>query len=397
MKKRLSFILLFYSFLISYGQNNWTQKADYPGGQREFAFGLSIDNKLYVGFGCDSLRNPVKDFWLYDSGGDIWIQKTSINGAGRFGITGFSIGKKGYILTGYDNSSVLNEVWEYDSEKDNWRKLGNFPGEARWIAVGFSIGGKGFIGTGHDMKGKCMSDFWEYNPILDTWSQKDSLPMKRAAAVGFSIGGNGYVGSGWDTINGGNIYYKDFWEYDTISNLWTKKADLNASPRWGAVSFVIGGKAYYGLGSDGTYTKKDFWEYDNKLDVWTEMSSYPVISVAAFGVSVNGIGYVGTGFGGGTFKKGFYAYTPFMNGVPKINTQNEINIFPIPNNGKFVIESTMHFKNIEIYDLFGSVIYSNRFPDNITHTEITIGVKPGIYIIKITENSNVYIRKIKIE
>ena len=94
----------------------------------------------------------------------------------------------------------------------------------------------------------------------DTWIQKSDVgytasngPTARYAAVAFSIGTKGYVGTGWD---GG--LRKDFWEFDPVSNSWTQKADFGGTARSLAVGFSIGTKGYIGTGSDGT-SRKDFW------------------------------------------------------------------------------------------------------------------------------------------
>ena len=60
---------------------------------------------------------------------------------------------------------------------------------------------------------KTLKDFWEYDPALNTWTQKaDYGGTGRKNAVGFYIGSKGYIGTGWDGM--GDSYDKDFWEYD---------------------------------------------------------------------------------------------------------------------------------------------------------------------------------------
>ncbi|MBI4947768.1 MAG: hypothetical protein HY840_15360 [Bacteroidetes bacterium] len=84
-----------------------------------------------------------------------------------------------------------------------------FRGVGRNYAVGFSIGTKGYIGTGTN-GASYFKDFWEYNPVGNTWTQKtDFGGTARRMAVGFSIGTKGYIGTGLDAVS----YTKDFWEY----------------------------------------------------------------------------------------------------------------------------------------------------------------------------------------
>src|SRR4051812_9436079 len=80
-----------------------------------------------------------------------------------------------------------------------------------------------------------------------TWSQKANLTGSRETPVSFSIGTKGYIGTGY---NGGTFtFYKDFWEFDRDSNVWTQKADFAGGNRTGAVGFSIGNKGYIGTGA----------------------------------------------------------------------------------------------------------------------------------------------------
>src|SRR6266446_9212732 len=85
----------------------------------------------------------------------------------------------------------------------------------KFSSGGFSIGSKGYIGTG-DNYPVFYTDFWEYDPATDIWTQKaDFGGAGRGVAVGFSIGNKGYIGTGYNNIIG---ITKDFWEYDPVTN-----------------------------------------------------------------------------------------------------------------------------------------------------------------------------------
>ncbi|TAL60941.1 MAG: kelch repeat-containing protein [Bacteroidetes bacterium] len=58
-----------------------------------------------------------------------------------------------------------------------------------------------------------------------------------------------------------SFYYNDFWEYNPALNTWTQKANSPGATRLGASVFTIANKAYIGTGqSQGFYN--DLWEYD---------------------------------------------------------------------------------------------------------------------------------------
>src|SRR3954465_8837557 len=105
-----------------------------------------------------------------------------------------------------------------------------------------------------------------------TWKQKaDFAGTKRFAAVGFSIGSKGYVGTGGID---GNTNYKDFWEYDPVTNAWSQKADFGGTARLYANGFSIANRGYIGLGESGTAPNNDFWEYDPAGNKWTKKADF---------------------------------------------------------------------------------------------------------------------------
>jgi len=77
------------------------------------------------------------------------------------------------------------------------------------------------------------------------------------------IGSKGYVGLGYDSY--ASTSYKDFWEYDPATNIWTRKADFGGAARSGARGFSIGSNSYIGMGFNGS-DLKDFWEYTPGFD-----------------------------------------------------------------------------------------------------------------------------------
>ncbi len=245
--------------------NTWTQKADFGGTARSSAVGFSLGSRGYIGTGYDGVYK--NDFWEYDPDANTWTQKADFGGSARYDAVGFSIVSKGYIGTGYDGT-YKKDLWEYDPDANTWSQKADFAGSARYSATGFSIGNKGYIGTGDATDGR-KKDLWEYNPDANTWSQKaDFGGSSRSSAVGFSISNKGYIGTGYSIGILSITHYSDFWEYDPGANTWTQKADFGGGGRSSATGFSIGSKGYIGTGysTDGEYDEnsnyyKDFWEY----------------------------------------------------------------------------------------------------------------------------------------
>jgi len=192
--------------------------------------------------------------------------------------------------------------------ENTWAQKTNLGGAARDGAFGFSIGNKGYIGTGSD-----LVDFWEFDPITNTWTQKANFLDNRSGSTSFSIGDLGYAGLG----NASGTSKNDFYCYNPITNTWTRKANFGGAARSYAVGFSIGDKGYVGTGANGPNSHtSDFWEYNPSTDTWLQKANLPVVKNYAVGFSIAGMGYIGTGRGSnalGTFEeftKSFYQYNP---------------------------------------------------------------------------------------
>ena len=318
-KALLFFILSFvFSVINCYAQGTWTLKQNYGGGATSRAVSACIGNKGYVGTGEGS-----QGFWEYNPLTNLWTQKADFGGGSRDWGIGFSIGTKVYIGMGA-NGPEMNDLWEWDQLNNVWTQKASLGTSdsmgiaalGRVGAVAFSIGGKGYVGTGIN-QGYALSDFWEYDPVLDSWTQKANFGGGiRYGAVCFTIGNKAYVGTGADALGG---FYKDFWSYDPLTDIWTQIPDFPGIGRASATSFVIGTTAYVGTGllKNAPYFADDFWSWDMNTNQWTPSSSFPAgFRSRAIGLSVGNVGYVGTGNDSvGTSKSDFWAFSPACNVV----------------------------------------------------------------------------------
>jgi len=391
--------------------NVWTQKANFGGTPRIFATGFTIGNKGYLGTGDDGPKN--NDFWEFDPGnsylwsngettptitvttsgiysvtitnsegcsatssesikvsvaalpyatirpagptsfclgdtvtlsanssGNIWTPKANFASARQSAVS-FSIGNKGYLGTGFDANlgELTTDFWEYDPSSDAWTQKANFGGLGRNHAIGFNIGNKGYIGTGSDLNVVAKNDFWEYDPSSNTWTQKANVGgTERYTAIGFSIGDKGYVGTG---LNPPAEYKNDFWEYNPSSDTWTQKANFGGGIRNQAKGFSIGNKGYAGIGMNTEGEINDFWEYDPSSDTWSKKANFGgPIRELSFAISIGNKGYIGAGIDPNTriFKNDFWEYDPSSDtwkqktdfgGSPRVNATG----FSINNKG----------------------------------------------------------------
>ena len=153
----------------------------------------------------------------------------------------------------------------------------------------------------------CSDD--EVDPLGNWVKKSDFEGLPRGSSVSFVIGDKAYVGLGFSADD---EYLKDFWMYNPILDRWDKKADFPGNGRTAAVSFSIGEKGYVGTGYDGDNKLKDVWEYDPSTDHWAQMDDFlGGARYKAVGFSLNEYGYIGTGYGDDSVDKiDFYRFDP---------------------------------------------------------------------------------------
>ncbi|MFN0013894.1 MAG: kelch repeat-containing protein [Saprospiraceae bacterium] len=230
-----------------------------------------------------------------------WVEKSSLpaGAPGRHHPVMFTLGDKGYLLTGSDAGTDLNDFYQYDPQTDKWAKQPNFPGDARGYAVGLAAGGMGYIGFGYSANGY-LNDLWEFSPQTNQWTAKKSCPCtSREHPALVAAGGKIYVGTGGSQM--GNL--KDFWAYDIATDNWKKLADLPSQARHHPYYFAIGDSVYVGFGHgsavvNGVVVYKDFYRYDPPNDAWTRLADFPGEGrVAGTQFSHRGKGYILQGEG----------------------------------------------------------------------------------------------------
>ena len=226
--------------------------------------------------------------------GNTWTQKHLIQDMRR-GAAAFTIGNKGYFGTGESGNTgnYMSDFFEYDPATDAWTQKANFLGGARTEAVGFSLNGFGYIGTGFTSNTGDQFDMWQYDPVTNTWVQAPSFGgTPRRGAACFVIGSSAYVGSGYGASSGTKY---DLWEFN--GGGWTQKANLGGTPGWprlNGIGFSIGTKGYFGLGQNGTSGSGlgDVWEYSPATNTWTQKNSFPGGKYSAVSLTIGSKAYV---------------------------------------------------------------------------------------------------------
>lgn len=282
---------------------NWIRRSDFAGPFRGFASSFVIGRKAYVVGGYDGTKS-LGDIWEYNFDQGYWTQKADFPGTARRAAFAFASEDRGYYGTGYDGLSHYKDFWEFDPDNNQWTRKADFPGAARKGATAFYLNGKGYAGTGENSN--FYMDFYKYDPVADIWEAGVSIQgTKRSYATNFVINNKAYVVGG---INNGS-YPTDFWMFDPDTQAWEEKAkigdktdddfddDYTTIIRLNTVSLVIGGMGYLVTGESGGLNSYS-WEYNPVTDRWTERTSFEGSSrTAAVGFSIDDRGFVLTGVG----------------------------------------------------------------------------------------------------
>ena len=223
--------------------NSWSQKADYPGVGTQKGVAFSINGIGYYGFGTAGGQ-----LYSYNPQSNTWTQKATctIPSVSFWSTTYFVIGTKAYFL------DQNNKFFIYDSVTDSYTSLSDFTGLRRVTGVGFSINNKGYVCTGLNATSAgntFLNDLWEYNPLNDTWTQKNALPAAgRYASFGFAFNNKGYILGGETNTS---AMTNQFWEYNPTIDSWVALPNYIGGAKNYLSGFVSNNSVYAGFGSPG--------------------------------------------------------------------------------------------------------------------------------------------------
>lgn len=197
-------------------------------------------------------------------------------------------------------SLFLTSCGSSDDLNGNWIKSSTFEGTPRGGAVSFVVGDFAYVGTGYDGE-DCLKEFYKYS-IQSGWIKIADFPgTERKEAVAFTAIVDGkemaYVGLGVDEDDN---RLADFYAFDPIAETWSPAPDFMGTARQNAISFSINGVGYVGTGygyldgKDRNYLK-DFYKFDN--GTWSKIAFDGEKSANAATFVINDKAYVVSGTG----------------------------------------------------------------------------------------------------
>jgi len=191
--------------------NQWKQLADYPSNNTVAACAYTMNNDIYVLYGCGHVQQ--NEVWCYHVQSDEWtLFPEAKNPANRaFGCAGGIVNGILYFGLGF-NGDNLKKWYSVQLPENRWQPCSSIPGKGRIFSASaatdkyvYLFGGRYF---GGDMTGGEVFDTWlRYSPASDGWEWCGVMPCGRAEnQVAGAIGNKVYFGLGEDA--GGQVIDK---------------------------------------------------------------------------------------------------------------------------------------------------------------------------------------------
>ncbi|RAV22231.1 Kelch repeat-containing protein [Paenibacillus contaminans] len=223
-----------------------------------------------------------------------WTTKAPMLSArgNNFGVAEYN--GKIYVFGGRNSSSVsIAKVEEYNPITNTWTNKQDMP-TAREPVGAATINGKIYVFGGHVNGGYYQTAVEVYDPATDTWSTKTSIPNPEYFYSLVEVDGKVYLFGGSS---------KKVLVYDSVTDTWSEKAQQPAGREtFDAVN--INGKIYT-IGMDNVL-------YDPTTDTWTPKANPPVSAGSTALTYANGKLYLLGGYksSGNQYLNNLYEYDP---------------------------------------------------------------------------------------
>lgn len=376
---------------------SWQQLPDFPSTERDDGVSFVIGNKAYCGTGLKTGWLPCRDFYVLDMSNDSWDTLAAMpSGMECQYACAFSNNIYGYVLGGVNSSgNVLNDLWQYDPILNNWTQKASKPGTLLAASSAFVIGDTAYVVGGNNNLGvDGSSEVWAYSMQGDSWTQKNGTSFSgRWRASSCSLNGKGYMLFGKDE---NNVFCRELLEYEPQNDTWQQISGFPGIGRNYAAMTSIGNELFVFGGIDSLNNcYGDMWAYSLSNNQWSQRSFIP-----SFGRKG------GSGFSSGL---AFYYTTGIdqvsnriketwkMNndvGLSGFDFEMAVDLFPNPMEESFTIScSDLEYYDLEIFDPLGNLIYSAKHLNN--NSVVNPGIcATGLFYIRIASNNKVFIKKI---
>jgi len=249
-------------------KGTWTTIAPMPIGVAFGANGVVMDGKFYVFDGTNGTSHAPQ---VYDPLTNSWSVKVAdpvVRSESSAGV----IGDKIYVAEGWINSDSNNSTTAleiYDPATNSWT-AGPSSLVSRGLSATAVIDGKLYIAAGTATGYTNFRDLEIYDPVTNSWSEGMPLSKPLTSAAGAAVNGKFYVLGGYVGPSAfDNTITAHVGIYDPILNTWSEGNSMPTARANMVVGVLNGGLCVTGgVKADGTRDSSTVF-YDPTTDKWS--------------------------------------------------------------------------------------------------------------------------------
>lgn len=220
----------------------------------------------------------------------------------------------------------------------------------------------------------------------DNWtSVSNGLPTNAIISC-LAISDTNIFAGYWDGAMSGGVYLStnNGANWSSINNGIIPNNTIHSFAIYGTNVFVGTYRSWDGIGG-GVYLTT------NNGSLWTPVYSLP-FRPNVCSLALNGT-YIFAGMDSiGVWKR---PLSQIVSETKIVQNNSELILFPNPNNGKFTVNQTNVFNNIEVFNILGKLIYSSIISNGQNEMEINLSNVPkGIYFVKLDNGEQITTEKI---
>src|SRR4051794_501075 len=166
-----------------------------------------------------------------------------------------------------------------------WEQRALYPISATEVS-GAAIDGFAYVVCGLTDQGS-SNRLYRYDPRIDSWVQRASLPVEGGADHCNVAAANGKLYFLGGIRVGSSFITGDTWQYDPSRDEWQRIGQMN-TPRGASGVAVIGAKVYVAGGLAANGSVADFEVFDTETRQWTRLPPLPTARDHLTAQAVNG-------------------------------------------------------------------------------------------------------------
>lgn len=338
--------------------DSWVSKSLPTDGTSIYGLQKLTADKFFLVRVCGNPIIPARSAKIYDTVTDSWSYIPSNPLDTYNNCTGIWISANGkiYVIGGLSSLKVNNntpgtikDFFEYNPQTSAWSRKANLLTSQQgpksftinnklYIMQGNATGGSGFMIGLNCYSPQSILEM--YDPVTNVWTSKATPPIPMSGTPGYPCSSFTDLADYNNTIIGSKVYFisgyhtssmtgyvpaeTNFnWEYDTATNVWTKKASRPSHLNVVGFQYFALGSKIYALLDDGV---NDFnQEYDPLTNTWSEKAILTGKYYSTF-VPLQGKIYAISGLSNKNLTWGTYFSTTLINKVydPVTNLWSDI-------------------------------------------------------------------------